>query len=114
MGGAAALDGGGFRLNIKTMWIDGRGYQSPGRCWLSRKDWLDEKERCDQLPRKGGIFKREYWQPYVPTKDNKWPDFDFIIVSVHSAFTEKEENDPTGCTTWGVWTDPPTATRRSC
>jgi hypothetical protein len=32
--------------------------------------------------------------------------FDFILVSVDSAFTEKEENDPTGCTTWGVWTDP--------
>jgi hypothetical protein len=35
-----------------------------------------------------------------------WPDFDFILVSVDSAFTEKEENDPTGCTTWGVWTNP--------
>jgi hypothetical protein len=57
-------------------------------------------------PRKGGIFKREYWQPYVPTKDNKWPEFDFIVVSVDSAFTGREEDDPTGCTTWGVWTDP--------
>jgi hypothetical protein len=61
-------------------------------------------------PRKGGIFKREYWQPYVvPTtgaRKGMWPDFDFIVVSVDSAFTEKEENDPTGCTTWGVWTDP--------
>jgi hypothetical protein len=54
------------------------------------------------VPRKGGIFRREYWPPHVPTKDNKWPDFDFILVSVDSAFTEKEENDPTGCTTWGL------------
>jgi hypothetical protein len=30
---------------------------------------------------------------------------DFVCVSVDTAFTEKEENDPTGCTTWGVWTD---------
>jgi phage terminase large subunit-like protein len=62
------------------------------------------------VPRKGGIFKREYWQPYiVPTSGpgkGKWPEFDFIVVSVDSAFTEKEENDPSGCTTWGVWTDP--------
>jgi hypothetical protein len=29
-----------------------------------------------------------------------WPDFDFIVVSVDSAFAEKEENDPTGCTPW--------------
>jgi hypothetical protein len=61
-------------------------------------------------PRKGGIFKREYWQCYeVPTEGDlkgKWPDFDYIIVSADTAFTEKEENDPTGCTTWGVWTDP--------
>jgi predicted phage terminase large subunit-like protein len=28
------------------------------------------------------------------------------VVSVDSAFTEKEENDPTGCTTWGIWVDP--------
>jgi hypothetical protein len=62
------------------------------------------------VPRKGGIFKREYWQPYVVPSSGKdkgkWPDFDFVLVSVDSAFTEKEENDPTGCTTWGVWTDP--------
>jgi hypothetical protein len=61
-------------------------------------------------PRKGGIFKREYWQPYVPpvtgSRKGMWPDFDFIVVSVDSAFTEKEENDPTGCTTWGIWVDP--------
>jgi hypothetical protein len=31
---------------------------------------------------------------------------DFVCVSVDSSFTEKEENDPTGCTTWGVFTDP--------
>ena len=35
-----------------------------------------------------------------------WPDFEFVLVSVDSAFTEKAENDPTGCTTWGIWTDP--------
>jgi hypothetical protein len=61
-------------------------------------------------PRKGGILKREYWQPCVVprtgAKKGQWPDFNFVIVSVDSAFTEKEENDPTGCTTWGVWTDP--------
>jgi hypothetical protein len=62
------------------------------------------------VPRKGGIFKREYWQCYVPasegTKKGQFPEFDFVIVSVDSAYTEKEENDPTGCPTWGIWTDP--------
>ena len=45
----------------------------------------------------------------VPTSEpskGKWPDFEYIVVSVAPVFTEKEENDPTGCTTWGVWTDP--------
>jgi hypothetical protein len=58
------------------------------------------------VPRKGGILKREYWMDYLPTREGKFPDFDFVCVSVDTAFTEKEENDPTGCTTWGVWTDP--------
>ena len=64
--------------------------------------------QCQQspVPRKGGIIKREYWQEYIPTKEGKFPDFDFVLVSVDTAFTEKEENDPTGCTTWGLWTDP--------
>jgi hypothetical protein len=55
------------------------------------------------VPRKGGILKREYWQDYVPPPSGKFPEMDFVLVSVDTAFTEKEENDPTGCTTWGVW-----------
>jgi hypothetical protein len=61
-------------------------------------------------PRSGNIFKREYWQDYfVPTsgpQKGKFPQLEIVIVSVDSAFTEKEENDPTGCTTWGIRTDP--------
>jgi hypothetical protein len=37
------------------------------------------------VPRKGGIFKREYWQPYVVPSSGKhkgqWPEFDFVLVS---------------------------------
>jgi predicted phage terminase large subunit-like protein len=58
------------------------------------------------VPRKGGIIKREYWQDYIVPKSGKFPDMEFVLVSVDTAFTEKEENDPTGCTTWGIWTDP--------
>ena len=57
------------------------------------------------VPRKGGIIKREYWQDYIIPKTGKFPDMDFICVSADTAFTEKEENDPTGCTTWGVFTN---------
>jgi hypothetical protein len=57
------------------------------------------------VPRKGGILKREYWMDYLPTREGKFPDMDFVCVSVDSSFTEKEENDPNGCTTWGIFWD---------
>ena len=66
------------------------------------------------VPRKGGIIKREYWQDYIPTKAGKFPDMDFVCISVDTAFTEKEENDPTGCTTWGIWTDPADGFPKGC
>src|SRR5580704_13217293 len=61
------------------------------------------------VPRKGGIFSLDYWQDYdVPEKGpnkGKFPDMEFVLVSVDTSFTEKEENDPNGCTTWGIFRD---------
>jgi phage terminase large subunit-like protein len=58
---------------------------------------------------KGGIFQRDWWVPYeVPDEGpraGKFPDLEYVVVSVDPAFTEKEENDPTGCTTWGLFYD---------
>jgi hypothetical protein len=58
---------------------------------------------------KGGIFLRDWWQPYeIPMegpRKGKFPDLDYVIVSVDPAFSEKEQNDPTGCTTWGIFQD---------
>jgi predicted phage terminase large subunit-like protein len=56
-------------------------------------------------PRGGGIFKREWWQLWEG-EGGKFPPFDYIVASLDAAFTEKEENDPSGFTVWGVWTDP--------
>lgn len=36
-----------LRIDIKTMWVDGKGYASPGRCWLSEAEWWSEQ--CRQL-----------------------------------------------------------------
>lgn len=55
-------------------------------------------------PRGGGIFKREWWQLWEPA-DGKFPTCEYIIASLDSAFTEKEENDPSGFTVWGVFRD---------
>lgn len=54
------------------------------------------------VPRGGGLFKPAWWKLWEPP-DGKWPSFDFVLASVDSAFTAKEENDPTGMTVWGVF-----------
>jgi predicted phage terminase large subunit-like protein len=55
-------------------------------------------------PRGGGIIKREWWQLWENETD-KFPSFDYVLASADTAYTEKEENDPTGFTIWGVWRD---------
>ena len=52
-------------------------------------------------PRGGGILKREYWQPWP--SDKKFPAFEYVFASLDGAFTEKEQNDPSALTIWGVW-----------
>ena len=52
-------------------------------------------------PRGGGIIKREWWQKW---ERKSYPPFDFILASLDTAYTVKEENDPSALTVWGVWT----------
>lgn len=54
------------------------------------------------IPRGGSIIKREYWQLW---EEEKYPAFEFVLASADTAYTEKEENDPTGFTIWGVYRD---------
>ena len=53
-------------------------------------------------PRGGGIFQRSWWQLW-DAHDGKFPVFEYLIASLDSAFTEKEQNDPSGLTVWGVF-----------
>jgi predicted phage terminase large subunit-like protein len=55
-------------------------------------------------PRGGGIFKRDWWQLWE-SPDDSFPPMEFVLVSADTAYTEKEANDPTGCTVWGLWRD---------
>lgn len=55
-------------------------------------------------PRGGGIIKREWWQLW-DSPDGRFPPLSLILASADTAYTEKEENDPTGFTIWGVWSD---------
>ncbi|MDE2096566.1 MAG: phage terminase large subunit [Patescibacteria group bacterium] len=59
-------------------------------------------------PAGGGIIKREWWEPYeVTNKDGKYtfPPCEFVLASLDPAYTEKEENNYSALTVWGVWID---------
>lgn len=55
-------------------------------------------------PRGGGIFKRDWWQLWE-SPDDSFPPMEYVLVSADTAYTERETNDPTGCTVWGLWHD---------
>ena len=56
------------------------------------------------VPDKGGIFQRDWWQVWESPK-NTWPEtLEYKIASLDGAFTEKEENDPSAMTVWGIFT----------
>ena len=72
--------------------------------------------RLQQMPTPsgGGIFKRDWWQLYPPegeaftpagkpVKPLEFPRMEYIVASVDTALTEKEENDWSACTVWGSW-----------
>lgn len=53
-------------------------------------------------PRGGGIIPRDKWELYP--HDN-YPQFDYIIAALDTAYTLKAENDPSAMTIFGVWSD---------
>jgi predicted phage terminase large subunit-like protein len=67
----------------------------------------------EPAPRGGGIIREEWWQIWdkktaeknggVP---EKYPGFEYILAALDTAYTEKEENDPSALSIWGVWRDP--------
>lgn len=52
-----------------------------------------------------GILKRSWFKQWSASK--AMPLFDFVIQSYDTAFTEKTENDPTGCVVFGVFRPDP-------
>ncbi len=72
-------------------------------------------------PRGGGIIRKEWWNLWdeetaakngvsfkVVDGETKavYPGFEYIIASLDTAYTEKEENDPSALSVWGVFRDP--------
>jgi predicted phage terminase large subunit-like protein len=63
-------------------------------------------------PRGGGILKEEWWQMWDEdvaaehgSTPDKYPGFEYILASLDTAYTEKEENDPSALSIWGVFRD---------
>lgn len=70
-------------------------------------------------PRGGGIFKDAWWQVHEVKRQDKGgykfvPEFQpvFVLASLDTAFTEKEENDYSALTVWAVYDDPTTKHRK--
>jgi predicted phage terminase large subunit-like protein len=53
-------------------------------------------------PRGGSIIKRHFWQMW---EQDKFPNFEFMLGSLDTAYTEKQENDASALTIWGVFRD---------
>ncbi len=53
-------------------------------------------------PAAGMIIDPASWKVW---DEEYWPPFDFVVAGLDSAYTEKEENDPSGFTVWGVFRD---------
>lgn len=55
----------------------------------------------EPIPRGGGIIKAEWWKLW---DRESYPPFDYIVAALDTAYTTKQENDPSAMTVWGVWT----------
>lgn len=57
-------------------------------------------------PRGGGIFKRDWWQLYkLDPKGKPVQPPHFMVASLDPAYSNREENDPSGFSVWGVFKD---------
>lgn len=54
------------------------------------------------VPRGGAIIREEYWQDW---QEERYPSFEFLLASLDTAYTEKEENDASALSVWGVFRD---------
>ena len=59
------------------------------------------------MPKGGGIIRATDWKLW---EEQTYPPFDYVVASLDSAYTEKQENDYSALTIWGMWNE--TAGRR--
>jgi len=64
-------------------------------------EWAGQWQQRPEV-RGGAIFKREDWGLYI-TESGKLPTPDYVVASLDPAYTEKQENDPSGFTVWSAY-----------
>jgi predicted phage terminase large subunit-like protein len=69
------------------------------------EEWMGPWRACGQLqqrpePKGGGIILRDWWGLW---EKEKWPEMDFILATLDTAFTSDRENDPSGMIVWGIF-----------
>lgn len=53
-------------------------------------------------PRGGGIIKSDWWKPWP---SETYPQCEYVLASLDTAYTEKQENDASALTIWGLFRD---------
>lgn len=61
--------------------------------------WASQYQQSPE-PRGGSIIKRDYWKLW---ENNYYPNCEYILASLDTAYTTKESNDPSALTIWGVF-----------
>ena len=61
--------------------------------------WAGQYQQRPDI-RGGGLIKTEYWRGW---DEPKYPDWDYIVASLDPALTEKQQNDASALTVWGVF-----------
>ena len=54
----------------------------------------------EPTPRGGGVIKPDWWETWP---NDEFPPFDYIIASLDTAYTTKQENDFSALTVWGIF-----------
>jgi predicted phage terminase large subunit-like protein len=54
----------------------------------------------EPTPRGGGVIKGAWWETWM---EEAFPPFDYIVASLDTAYTTKQENDFSALTVWGVF-----------
>lgn len=63
--------------------------------------WAGQYQQSPE-PRGGSIIKRDYWQIW---KHERFEGLEYILASLDTAYTIKDENDASALTIWGMFRD---------